>query len=117
MIAVNIDFLVRVTEPFYVELALSIENVGLIDFTGEDVRMHVRETYQSNRALLELSTANQQILVLTPALPAQPNNLALSVPIQETMTIPVGNYVYDLRYWDGPVLLYGAISFKPGVTR
>ena len=121
MFSQNVDIIGRVTEPFYIEAALNVidENgvdLGPIDFSNSDMRMHVRETYEAARVILELTSANGRLIPLAPVPPGNAN-LAMSVPKNAMSVITARSYVYDLRYWDGPVLLYGTITFGPGVTR
>lgn len=116
MIAASVNIRARVTEPFYFEMALSIEDEGLIDFTDEDMRLMVREAPTDSRTVLDLSIENGWLIVMTPDSNSDAN-LAVSVPLDISKAVPVGTYYYDLRYWRGPVLMAGRIEFVYGITR
>ncbi len=120
-IAAAVDFLTRITEPFYVECAFSTEdadgvNLGPMNFFGADLRMQIRETPPSGRKVLELTIANGYIVPMIPQAPGNAN-LALFMPPAALKMIAVRSYVYDLRYWQGPVLMQGKITFDSVVTR
>lgn len=128
VIALKWDIVTQVTQPFYAEAQLRYRapdnSEQLIDFTGMDLRMDLREEYTSNTVSLHLSTDNGFIYPLVPVAPDdpsdpdyQPNNLAFSVPESTMMRMKVRSYVYDCRYYQGSRILFGAFKIDWGVTR
>lgn len=121
MFAANVDFTTRITSPFYFEALISEVDedgvlVGPIDFSDKDVRMHVRDSAYASQIVLELSIANGRLIPMVPGSGVEAN-LAVSVPPFALRGISARTYLYDMRYWNGPVLMYGKLIFLQGVTR
>jgi hypothetical protein len=122
MISANVDITVRITEPFYIEAAFSTVgedgvNTGPIDFSDADLRMQVRSYPDAATVILELTIENGRLIAMTPGSGDNDVNLVISVEQSAIKGIATGRYRYDLRYWDGPVLMEGIICFAQGVTR
>jgi hypothetical protein len=84
-----------------------------IDLTGFDAKMQIRSDSESATIVFELSTENGRITI-------DENKIHLLISNTETLTIPVGRYVYDLVISSAGTatrLLEGYIDVKSDVTR
>lgn len=85
------------------------------DFSGRIFRMQVRESYDSEETLMELSTTTGTILLDGPA-----GSVTLNAPATLTEKLPAIEAVYDVEMVNGPVvtrILQGSLSINPEVTR
>lgn len=86
-----------------------------VDLTGATARMQVRATYESDVALISLTTENGRISIAE-----QSGEIALSIEATATEALPAGLYVYDVEVVRGASvarLLAGRAKVSPEVTR
>lgn len=90
----------------------------IVDLTGCTARMHIRETVSSNQVLLELSTTNGMITLLSGSVP---DHIKIELSAVTTAALTFTSAVYDLEIVtpSGFVtrLLKGNITVDPEVTR
>lgn len=86
-----------------------------VNLTGYTARMHVRESYDSDAIVLELTTSNGGI-----TLGGAAGTIMLTVSATETAALPNGYYVYDIELVNGATVerkLKGQVVIDPEVTR
>ena len=88
----------------------------IIPLTGYSARMQVRETYDSQNTVLNLTTENDYIII-----EGARGILSIVIPDDDTRILTPGEYVYDLEliYPDGQVerMLMGTFTVRREVTR
>lgn len=110
------DMLCEQGATFVRQFKWTDENEVPIDLTGYSARMQVRTAVKASEVVVELTTANGQI-VLYPA----EGKIELSMTATVTAALPDKRCVYDLEVVapSGTVtrLLQGAFVISPEVTR
>lgn len=88
----------------------------IIPLTGYTARMQVREAYDSQNTVLDLTTENDYIII-----EGARGILSIVIPDDDTRILTPGEYVYDLEliYPDGQVerMLMGTFTVRREVTR
>jgi len=101
-------------------------NGAIVDLTGYSAKMQLRTTVASGTVVLELSTANNRILLGDNVTSTATNagdlaNIQLVVSTSVMAAIPAGSYVYDLDLIDtlsqNTPILFGGFLVTPEVTR
>jgi hypothetical protein len=83
------------------------------DYNMSTGRMQVRPTAASETVIIDLATSNGRITLLD-------NTITLNIGANDTRTLPIGAYKYDLEITTGSNvirLVQGSFTVSPEVTR
>ena len=115
----NLDLEIFQGATFLLPLTWQDSSKTAIDITGQQARMHVRSSADSEVVLLELTTENDRIVLGGIA-----GTILLKIIATDTAAVTFTSGVYDLElYYDDSgeevvsKLLRGSVSVIPEVTR
>lgn len=116
MTAGNYDITIEAGATFRLSLTWKDDNGDVIDLTGFSARMQVRETYESEAAILSLTSADGDIQ-LGDAL----GTIVVTAEASVTEKISCASAVYDIELQSGSGvvtrLLQGSVAISREVTR
>lgn len=105
-------------------MVITVKNPGGLtpkDLTGYSLRMHIRESIDSDTIIMELTNANARLLIRAPA---SAGVIDLLVSAADTALLPCNNdfqsWVYDLEIYksdDTVRVMQGGVTVHPEVTR
>ena len=100
---------------FYQKIVYKIDDI-VVDLTGYDARMHVREKYSSTDAIVYLSTFGYNPSIIL----GDEGTVEIMIDAVTTAGFYPKEYVYDLEIIDGATvkrLIGGKFIVTPEVTR
>ena len=113
MLAGNYDIICEQGATFRRIISVVNADDSLPDYSSSTARMQVRPTVESPTIIIDLATTNGRITL-------EDNTITLNIGANDTATLPIGTYKYDLEITTYPEvirLVQGSFRVSPEVTR